>query len=148
MRVAIRRSSRSGPSSENELNTDIAVENKKRQIREAQMEAERSVQEKQLQIRRDEMSGRIQLEEKNKELVALSVENSRQEADSRAYGVAAVMKALEGVDAGVLQSLASVNMDPAQLVASAFRDLAGGAGKIGELNISPELLRELSKNGQ
>jgi len=44
---------------ENELQTEIAVENKKRQVREAQMEAERSVKEKQREIREEEMTGKI-----------------------------------------------------------------------------------------
>jgi regulator of protease activity HflC (stomatin/prohibitin superfamily) len=47
---------------ENELNTEIAVENKKRQIREAQMDAERAVQEKQHQLRDAEMEANIALE--------------------------------------------------------------------------------------
>jgi hypothetical protein len=130
---------------ENELNTEIAVENKKRQIREAQMDAERAVQEKQHQLREAEMASRILLEEKNQQLVALSVENLKSEADARAYGIAAVMKALEGVDAKVLQALASVGMQPEQLLALAFQGLAERAEKIGQLNVSPELLRELLK---
>lgn len=128
---------------ENELNTEIAVENKKRQIREAQMDAERAVQEKQHQLHQAEMDANIELEEKNKQLVTLSVENTKAEADAKAYGVAAVMKALEGVDSKVLQALASVGMQPDQLVALAFQGLAERADKIGQLNISPELLREL-----
>lgn len=128
---------------ENELNTEIAVENKKRQIREAQMDAERAVQEKQHQLRQAEMEANIELEEKNKQLVTLSVENTKAEADAKAYGVGAVMKALEGVDSKVLQALASVGMQPDQLVALAFQGLAERADKIGQLNISPELLREL-----
>jgi regulator of protease activity HflC (stomatin/prohibitin superfamily) len=128
---------------ENELNTEIAVENKKRQIREAQMDAERAVQEKQHQLQQAEMAANIELEEKNKQLVTLSVENTKAEADAKAYGVGAVMKALEGVDSKVLQALASVGMQPDQLVALAFQGLAERADKIGQLNISPELLREL-----
>ena len=128
---------------ENELNTEIAVENKKRQIREAQMDAERAVQEKQHQLQQAEMAANIELEEKNKQLVTLAVENTKAEADAKAYGVGAVMKALEGVDSKVLQALASVGMQPDQLVALAFQGLAERADKIGQLNISPELLREL-----
>jgi len=128
---------------ENELNTEIAVENKKRQIREAQMDAERAVQEKQHQLRDAEMEANIALEEKNKQLVALSTENTKAEADAKAYGVSATMKALEGVDSKVLQALASVGMQPDQLVAIAFQGLAERADKIGQLNISPDLLREL-----
>ncbi len=128
---------------ENELNTEVAVENKKRQIREAQMDAERAVQEKQHQLRESEMASKISLEEKNKQLVELSAENSRKEAEARAFGIAATMKALEGVDAKVLQALASVGMKPEQLMALAFQGLADKAEKIGQLNITPDLLREL-----
>ncbi len=128
---------------ENELNTEIAVENKKRQIREAQMDAERAVQEKQHQLREAEMAARIKLEEQNKQLVALSVENARSEAEAKAYAVAAMMKAVSGVDAKVLQALAGVGMKPDQLIALAFQGLAERAEKIGQLNLSPELLREL-----
>jgi regulator of protease activity HflC (stomatin/prohibitin superfamily) len=128
---------------ENELNTEIAVEHKKRQIREAQMEAEKSVQEKKQEIREAEMRGKIALEQKRKDLVALAGKNARQEADAKAYGIAAAMKAFAGVDPKVLQSLASVGMEPGQLVALAFRELAQGADKIGQLNVSPDLLREL-----
>lgn len=128
---------------ENELNTEVAVENKRRQIREAQMDAERAVQEKRLQMMQQDMAGRISLEKENKELVTLATENTRQEADAKAYGISAAMKAFAGADPKVLQALASVGMDPGQLVALAFRELAEGAQKIGELNISPELLREL-----
>ncbi len=128
---------------ENELNTEIAVENKNRQVREAQMEVERSVKEKQRQIQDEEMTGKISLEQRNKELVNLTAENLRCEADTKAYGLTATMQALAGVDAKVLQALASMGMNPSQLVALAFRELAEGAEKIGELNVSPDLLREL-----
>jgi regulator of protease activity HflC (stomatin/prohibitin superfamily) len=128
---------------ENELNTEIAVENKKRQIREAQMEAERSVQEKQQQILEAEMQGKIALEKQNKELVVLASENLRCEADAKVYTLTATLQALAGVDTKILQALASMGMNPAQLVALAFHDLAASAERIGQLNVSPDLLREL-----
>ena len=128
---------------ENELNTEIAVENKKRQIREAQMDAERAVQEKQNQLKEADMLAKISLEEKNKELVARAAENSRTRADAKAYGLSAALKALEGTDPKVLQTLASVGMKPEQLVAVAFQELAQRAEKIGQLNVSPDLLRQL-----
>ena len=128
---------------ENELNTEIAVENKKRQIREAQMDAERAVQEKQHQLKEADMLAKIDLEEKNKELVARAAENSRTRADVKAYGLTVALKALEGTDAKVLQALASVGMKPEQLVAVAFQELAQRADKIGQLNVSPDLLKQL-----
>jgi hypothetical protein len=128
---------------ENELNTEIAVENKKRQIRETQMDAERSVQEKQHLLRTAEMQANIGLEERRKDLVGLAAENARAESDARAYGISATMKALGTADARILQALATAGMKPEQLIAFAFQELAGKAEKIGQLNISPDLLREL-----
>jgi regulator of protease activity HflC (stomatin/prohibitin superfamily) len=128
---------------ENELSTEVAIENKKRQIREAQMDAERAVQEKQAQLRQAEMASSVDLEEKRKQLVALAAENATAEADARAYGISTTMKAISTADAPTLQALASVGMKPDQLIAMAFQELAGRADKIGQLNISPDLLREL-----
>jgi hypothetical protein len=128
---------------ENELNTEIAVENKKRQIRETQMDAERAVQEKQHLLETATMEANIGLETKRKDLVNLAAENSKAEADARAYGISAAMKALGDTDARILQALASTGMRPEQLIAFAFQELAGKAEKIGQLNISPDLLREL-----
>lgn len=128
---------------ENELQTEIAIENKKRQVREAKMEAKRVVKEKQRLIREEEMTGHISLEKRNKELVALASENLKCEADAKAYSLTVTMQALSGVDSKVLQALASIDMNPSQLVALAFRDLADSADKIGQLNVSPELLTEL-----
>ena len=128
---------------ENELNTEIAVENKKRQIRETQMEAEKAVQQKERELKEAEMATKIALEEKNEALVELANKNIRAKADTKAYGVSAMMKSFVDSDPKVIQALASVGMSPEQLVGSAFKELAEGAEKIGELNISPDLLREL-----
>lgn len=128
---------------ENELNTEIAVEGKKRQIRETQMEAERAVQEKKHQVEREAMEASIGMEDRRKTLVGLAAENAKAEADARAYGVASTMKALGNADPKILQALASTGMKPEQLIAFAFQELAAKAEKIGQLNISPDLLREL-----
>jgi hypothetical protein len=39
--------------------------------------------------------------------------------------------------------LAAGSMDPRLLVARAFKDMAGNASKVGQLNITPDLLRSL-----
>jgi len=128
---------------ENELNTEIAVENKKRQIRETQMEAERTVQEKKHLVLKEALEANIGMEDRRKSLVALAGENAKAEADARAYGVSSTMKALGSADAKILQALATTGMKPEQLIAFAFHELAARADKIGQLNISPDLLREL-----
>ncbi len=132
---------------ENELNTEIAVETKKRQIRETQMEAEQSIQQKQHALRQSEMEAKITLEAKNTELVALAMDNARREADVKAYAVKGMMQAYEGVDPKLMQSLAISGMQPGQMIAMAFQELADKAGQIGQLNITPDLLREVIGSG-
>jgi regulator of protease activity HflC (stomatin/prohibitin superfamily) len=104
--------------------------------RNAAVEQERAIKE-------NELNTEIALEESKKELVALSTANEREEADAKAYALAAVMTALSQVDPGTVQALASMGMDSGRLVALAFKELAEGADKIGQLNVSPDLLREL-----
>ena len=130
---------------ENELNTEIAVEAKKRQIREAQLEAEQAELSKRQAIRDQEMAGKIAMEEKNKGLTALRGDNARTEADAKAYAVAAIMKAVQGIDPRVLQTLMVGQADPGVLIAQAFQGLASNAERIGELNISPDLLQQLTQ---
>ena len=54
-----------------------------------------------------------------------------------------MMNALSGVDTDVIKSLAAIGMQPQALIANAFQNLAGNAEKIGQLNITPDLLREM-----
>lgn len=128
---------------ENELNTEIAIENKKREIRETQIDAEQALQAKEHELRQAELEYAIDLEEKRSRLIELSVANARAQADVRAYELSAMIKALEGVSPQVIQILAGTGMEPAQLIAQAFQSLAENSGKIGQLNISPDLLQQL-----
>jgi hypothetical protein len=130
---------------ENELNTEIAVESKRRQIEETKMDAQRALQQKQQQILDEKIKFDIEQERKRKELVDLEASNARSESDAKAYGIEAMMKAFSGVDPRVLQSLSVRGMQPEQIIASAFQELAANAEKIGELNISPDLLSRLTK---
>ena len=130
---------------ENELNTEIAVENKQRQIREAKMDADRAVQEKQQDLERARLEAQIDQETLRKSFVAAAAENSRTESEARAYGMRTLFESMSQIDAKVLQVLAQTGMNPEQLISSAFQEMASRADKIGELNISPDLLRELTK---
>jgi hypothetical protein len=146
---------------ENELNTEIAVEEKKRQIRETQMEAEIAVEEmkrrvrevqmeteivvegKRRQVRETRMAADIALEEEQQALVALRADNTRAEADAQSYAIEAVIKPLIGLDHKTLLALASQSADPRLMMAMAFQEIAENAAKIGQLNITPDLLESL-----
>jgi hypothetical protein len=115
---------------ENELATEIAVEAKKRQVRETQLAAE------------------IAIEEQRKTLVETRVANERKDADSRAYALEATLKPLRTMEWKTLMAVAAGGGDPRTMIAVAFRELAENAGKIGELNVSPDLLQSLMKGGK
>src|SRR5215831_12538396 len=108
---------------ESELLTEIAVEEKKRQIRETQMAAD------------------IAVEEQRSTLIDRRVTNERKDADSRAYALEATLKPVRDLDWRTLMMLAaSRGGDPRTIIALAFQELAGNATKIGELNVTPDLL--------
>ena len=128
---------------ESELDTEVAVEQKKRAIRETQMDAEASVAAKQGELREARLVADITLEGKRKDFVALNAENTRTLADAEAYRVGALMKIFEGIDTKVVQALAATGMQPGQLIAQAFTGIAEKAERIGQLNVSPDLLNAL-----
>ena len=55
----------------------------------------------------------------------------------------AAVDALSAADPRIVQALAASGMDPGQLIAQAFGGIAERAEKIGELNVSPDLLAGL-----
>jgi hypothetical protein len=115
---------------ENELNTEIAVEQKKRQVREAQMEAD------------------IAVEQQKTQLVDSRIENDKKEAETRGQMLRATLEPLKDVDWRTLMAASAGGISAKSLVAMAFRDLADNAEKIGNLNVSPELLNALLANDE
>lgn len=131
---------------ENELNTEIAIEEKKKQIKEAQLEEKRLVMQKENQIKDEELEYATQLEEKKKQFIDISIKNAKAQSDAKAYELSVILKAFSETDANIIQSLANMGMKPDKLIAIAFQELADKADKIGQLNISPDLLHELLQN--
>ena len=146
---------------ENELQTQISIEEKNRQIREEQMNAEIAVQQKQrlleenklatlqaLETKRQEieeqkLGARTLLEGKREELVKAQSKNQLEFSRARAESLRLEFEPLRGLEPALLDVLATNQMDARQLVGRAMKELAGNAAKIGTLNISPELLPTL-----
>lgn len=110
---------------ENELNTEIAIEEKRRTVRETQIRAD------------------IAIERERATLVDSKVDNDRKESQARADGLRAMLEPMKEVDWRTLMAAQSGGLDARQLIALAFRDLADKAESIGNLNISPDLLSSL-----
>jgi len=128
---------------QNELDTEIAVEEKKSEIQYAQMAAKAARLRKENELRDEQMGADISLEDKRRAFVGAQTENTRALAQADAYKVAALMEALEKTDPRVVQALAAIGMQPGQLIAQAFGGLAEKAERIGQLNLSPDLLSSL-----
>ncbi len=114
---------------ENELNTRIAIEHKRGEVRETRLAAD------------------IEIEERRSTLVDSQVANQRKEAEARSIALRAVLEPIQGVDWRLLLA-ANAALDPRFLVALGFQELAQNAAKIGELNVSPELLNTLLQRGE
>lgn len=130
---------------ESELDTEVAVEFKKRTIRETQMDAEASIRQKKHELRAADMQSDVEIETKRKEFVSINAENIRTLADAEAQKIGAITNALQNIDPKLVQAIAAIGMEPSQLIAQAFSGLAENAGKIGQLNMSSELLESLMK---
>jgi hypothetical protein len=124
------------------LRRNNAVEQERR-IKQNELETETAVQAMRREMERKQLEGQVDLEERRRKLVALEAENVRMRADASAYATDAQIRPLRDTDPKVLQVLAMGSADPGQLVALAFQDLAANAAKVGNLNISPELLDSL-----
>jgi regulator of protease activity HflC (stomatin/prohibitin superfamily) len=115
---------------ESELNTEIAVEEKKRQKREIQMAAE------------------IAVEQQRTTLLEQRLQNEKAQADTQAYGIAAMLNPVRDMDYRLLMALNASRLDSSQSIAMAFRELAENAQNIGTLNITPDLLTALTEPKQ
>jgi regulator of protease activity HflC (stomatin/prohibitin superfamily) len=114
---------------ENELNTEISVEQKKGEVRDAQLSAD------------------IGIEQRRSTLVDSQVANQHKEAEARSFALRSVLDPIRDVDWRLLLA-ANAAIDPKFLIALGFQELAQNASKIGELNISPELLNALLRRGE
>ena len=125
---------------------NAAIEQERR-IKENELQTELSVQAKQRELHVRELEAEIALETQRAELTEQKAENERREADTRAYSLKAVLDPVQGLDWKVLMMLNPQGGDARNTIAMAFQELASNAQKIGEVNISPDLLRSLMGSG-
>lgn len=122
-------------------NASVALE---RTIRESELNTEIAVAQKRRQVRETEMQSEIAVEQQRSALVETRVENERKEAEARGAALRAVLDPVRDVDWRTLLAMqGTVRSDT--LISAAFDQLAQNAEKIGQLNISPDLLAALVK---
>ena len=114
-----------------------------RRIKESELQTEIAVQEKQRQIRETQIDADVAIEERRSALVERRSENERRDADARAYALKATLEPVRNVDWRTLMAVGGA-ADPKLMIALAFRELAENAAKIGEINVTPDLLTSLT----
>lgn len=122
---------------------NAAVEQERR-IKESELETERAIEERRQKMRESQLAAEIQLEQARTDLIEKRVENEKKDADAKAYALRATLAPLSDLDWRKLMMIAPA-ADARSSIAMAFQELAGNAHKIGELNVSPDLLRSLIK---
>lgn len=124
---------------ESELNTEIAVEEKQKQIDEKRMESEVQRMENNRKLREMNIEADITIENQRKIFIEQKTENDKKEAEVEGFRIEAMLKPYKEMDWRSLTAL-SGHSDARNNIALAFRELAQNAEKIGNLNISPDLL--------
>ena len=132
---------------ESELNTEIAVEEKQKQIIEKRMESKVVETENNRKIREMNIKADISVEEERQKLIDLKVENERKESDAKSYEIASHIKPYKDLDWKTIMAL-SGNVGSKENIAIAFREMAENAQKIGTLNITPDLLQNITEQQQ
>lgn len=127
---------------ETELNTQIAVEEKKKQIAQKKMETDIAKAENDRKLREMKIAADIEVEAQRKTLIDLKSENDRKKADTQAYKLQKTLEQYKDMDWKKLMALQG-NMDAKAQIAVAFRELAENAENINNLNITPDLLSNL-----
>ncbi|MBK5721426.1 hypothetical protein JGH11_11130 [Dysgonomonas sp. Marseille-P4677] len=130
---------------ESELNTEIAVEEKQKQIDEKRMESEVQRMENNRKLREMNIEADIVVENQRKIFIEQKTENDKKEAEVQGFQIEAMLKPYKEMDWRSLTALAG-NSDARNNIALAFRELAQNAEKIGTLNISPDLLESILNN--
>ncbi|WP_432470724.1 SPFH domain-containing protein [Amphritea sp. HPY] len=128
---------------EAELQTTLSVQQKEQEIEESRVANERALLRSQTETEQERLQAEIDAEDQRSRLVTLNVENRKMEADAEAYTISTRMQAFKELPVENLKAIALASMEPDQLIAQAFDSLAQNAGKIGELNISPDLLGQI-----
>lgn len=93
------------------------------------------------------MQAEIAVEEQRSALVETRVTNQRKEAEAHGAALASILAPMREVDWRTLLA-AQGRAEAGVLISAAFEEIAKNAERIGQLNISPELLTTLLASQQ
>jgi regulator of protease activity HflC (stomatin/prohibitin superfamily) len=113
-----------------------------RTIKENEFKTTIIIAEKQRMVSETKMAGDIAVEQQRSQLVDTRVGNERKEAESRGASLQAILAPVRDVDWRLLLAMLG-DASAGTMISSAFDQLARNADRIGQLNITPDLLQSL-----
>jgi len=129
---------------ESELETEKAIQKKQQDLETSKLEAERLRMQQQFKINQEKIAAQIEDEKQLEALVTINAANEKARGDAQAYKIQVTMEAYQAIDTDKLRVMSLSGMGPEQLIAQAIENLTQGDNKIGNLNLSPELLLALT----
>ena len=101
--------------------------------------------EEEAKIQSNELEGEISLERERERLIDLEAANDRKK--SQAWGERRELEAGFTARASEMELAPYRDLDPRKVLALAMRDIGNNAGKVGNLNITSEVLADLLQTG-
>ncbi|MEM5504295.1 SPFH domain-containing protein [Shewanella frigidimarina] len=129
---------------ESELETEKAIQKKQQDLETSKLEAVRLRKQQQFKINQETIQAQIEDEKQLEQLVTINAANERARGDVQAYKIQVQMQAYQNIDIEKLKVMSMSGMKPEQLIAQAIENLTQGDNKIGNLNLSPDLLLALT----
>ncbi len=133
---------------ESELNTEIAVQEKQKQINDKKTEIQVKEAENARKLREMKIAADISVEEQKKSLIEMQTENTKKEAEAAGYATEKKLAPYKAMDWKVISAIYSKNSSAADNIGLAFRELAENAQKIGTLNITPDFLESVMRESE
>jgi regulator of protease activity HflC (stomatin/prohibitin superfamily) len=131
---------------ESELNTEIAVQEKQKQINEKQWEIKVIDADKARKLREMKMEADLVVEQQKTKLTEIQVANDKKLADSKGYLLEKTLQPYKEIDWRTLMAIQPGSISAIDNIGFAFRELAENSGKIGTLNITPDLLETVIRS--
>ncbi len=128
---------------EEKMNADIAVEEKKRNLEEKRMKTTEFLQQSKQELAMKKLKADTDLEKEKSDLVETRSKNTIEYAKAKSEALRLELSAISGLDTKTLEVLSANSMDAKRLISRALQEMAQNAEKIGNLNISPDLLNSL-----
>jgi hypothetical protein len=131
---------------ESELNTEIAVQEKQKQINEKQWQIKMIDADKARKLREMKMEADLVVEEQKTKLTEIQAANDKRIADAKGYMLEKTLQPYKELDWKTLMAIQPGSLTAMDNIGFAFRELAENAGKIGTLNITPDLLETVMRS--